>query len=276
MTFHLYEDCWETTTTTGSGNISLGGAVTGWRSFASQYSNGDTLYYSIYDGINFEHGLGTYVTAGNQIARTTVYRSTNANAAVNWSAGIRQIVCAPLGVAIEQLCGLGATGYPKLTSANAWTFDTAGQISNTTATNDAASVGNLGEYFSQTVLVGSAIALSSTISADVASFTVGSGAQLSAGDWDISFTSVFAVTGSGSATSLRSWVSTTSATQPVLPNSGMMARHDGTFTAIATWTQTAVGRLSLSAASNVYLSADATFSGPAVAVYGFLSARRAR
>ena len=37
----------ETTVTTGTGTITLGGAVTGFRTFASVLSNADTTYYAI-------------------------------------------------------------------------------------------------------------------------------------------------------------------------------------------------------------------------------------
>lgn len=122
MAFHLYEDTWETSTTTGTGAYTLAGAVTGWRTFSSQYSTGDTCYYSAYDGTNFEHGIGTYTTSGNTLARTTIYRSTNSNAAVSWSAGTRQIVVAPLGITLESHFVPGSAGVPQRTADNIWSY----------------------------------------------------------------------------------------------------------------------------------------------------------
>jgi hypothetical protein len=122
MAFHLYEDTWETSTTTGTGAYTLAGAVGGWRAFSAQYANNDTCWYSAYDGTNFEHGIGTYNSGANTLSRTTVYRSTNSGAAVNWAAGTRNIVVAPLGVVLDSLLATGSTGYPKRTADNSWTY----------------------------------------------------------------------------------------------------------------------------------------------------------
>lgn len=103
MAFKLYEDVWETTTGTGTGDLVLAGAVTGFYTFSSQYANADTCHYSINDGTNREVGLGTYNSGANSLTRTTVYRSTNSNNAVNWGAGTKQVMVAPLGYIFEQL-----------------------------------------------------------------------------------------------------------------------------------------------------------------------------
>jgi hypothetical protein len=124
MAFVLADWVWETTTTTGTGAVTLGGAVTGYRAFSSQLANADTCYYSMWDGTDFEEGLGTYTSAGNTLTRTTVYRSTNAGAAVNWGAGTRQIVCAPLGVTQQSLYTPASVGFPRRTADNTWTYYT--------------------------------------------------------------------------------------------------------------------------------------------------------
>lgn len=81
----------ETTTTTSTGTYTLAGAVTGYRSFTSFLSNGDTCYYAITDGTNWEVGLGTFTTSGTTLARTTILASSNAGSAVSWSAGTKNI-----------------------------------------------------------------------------------------------------------------------------------------------------------------------------------------
>ena len=83
----------ETTTTTGTGALTLAGAVTDFRSFGSVLSNGDTTFYTIVDTTNndWEVGLGTYATSGTALTRTTVYASTNAGAAVNLSSGEKEV-----------------------------------------------------------------------------------------------------------------------------------------------------------------------------------------
>ena len=86
----------ETTTTTGTGAISLGGAVTNFQAFSAVLSDGDTTYYAIVDTDNtaFEVGLGTYASSGNTLTRTTVLESSNSGSAVNFGAGSKNIFIA--------------------------------------------------------------------------------------------------------------------------------------------------------------------------------------
>jgi hypothetical protein len=86
----------ETTTTTGTGAISLGGAVANFQAFSAVLSNADTTYYAIVDTTNtaFEVGLGTYASSGNTLTRTTVLESSNSGSAVNLSAGSKSIFIA--------------------------------------------------------------------------------------------------------------------------------------------------------------------------------------
>lgn len=74
----------ETSTTSGTGTLTLGGAVSGYQSF-SVIGDGNTTYYSIVDAItgDWETGIGTYTSSGTTLARTTVLESSNSNSAVN-------------------------------------------------------------------------------------------------------------------------------------------------------------------------------------------------
>lgn len=83
----------ETSTTTGSGALTLAGAVTGYQTFSAAIGNANTCYYAISNpGIaEWEVGIGTYATAGNTLTRTTVLKSSNANAAVVFSAGTKDV-----------------------------------------------------------------------------------------------------------------------------------------------------------------------------------------
>ena len=65
----------ETTTTTGTGTITLAGAVSGFQSFAA-IGNANTTYYTITSGTAWEVGIGTYTLAGTLLARTTVLSSS--------------------------------------------------------------------------------------------------------------------------------------------------------------------------------------------------------
>lgn len=87
----------ETSTTTGVGSYTLAGAVVAFRAFSTVCANGDTVYYYAEDVDasgnpigGWEVGIGTWGT-GNILARTTIHYSSNANAAVSWSAGTRRI-----------------------------------------------------------------------------------------------------------------------------------------------------------------------------------------
>ena len=68
----------ETTTTSGTGTLTLNGAVPGFQSFTTIGNN--TTFYTIYDNIAqaWEVGLGTVTTGSpNQLARTTVLSNSN-------------------------------------------------------------------------------------------------------------------------------------------------------------------------------------------------------
>ena len=83
----------ETTTTSGTGTYTLGGAVTGFETFTANLSDGDTTYYACTDNTDFEVGLGTFTASGTTLARTTILASSNSGSAVNWAAGTRTIFC---------------------------------------------------------------------------------------------------------------------------------------------------------------------------------------
>lgn len=79
----------ETSTTTGTGTLTLAGAVSGFQTFSTAIGNTNTCYYTIVNGSEWEVGLGT-VAAGT-LARTTVLKSSNAGSAVNFSAGTKDV-----------------------------------------------------------------------------------------------------------------------------------------------------------------------------------------
>jgi len=81
----------ETTTTTGTGTVSLAGAPAGFQSFNTAFANGSLVYYVIQGGAEFEIGIGT--TGTGTLARTQVLQSSNADALVPFSAGVKDVFC---------------------------------------------------------------------------------------------------------------------------------------------------------------------------------------
>ena len=82
----------ETSTTTGTGTLTLGGAVTSYQSFAV-VGDANTTYYTIVNqnAAEWEVGIGTYTASGTTLARTTVLSSSNAGSLVNFSAGTKDV-----------------------------------------------------------------------------------------------------------------------------------------------------------------------------------------
>ena len=85
----------ETTSTTGTGAVTLGGAVGGFQSFAAGIGNSNTTYYaiSINSAAEWEVGLGTLNGDSSTLTRTTVLESSNSDSAVNFSAGSKEVFC---------------------------------------------------------------------------------------------------------------------------------------------------------------------------------------
>jgi hypothetical protein len=84
----------ETTTTAGTGTITLDGATTGFQSFAV-VGNGNTTFYAIVAqvGNEWEVGIGTYTSAGTLLARTTVLSNSAGTqpTALTFSAGTKDV-----------------------------------------------------------------------------------------------------------------------------------------------------------------------------------------
>ena len=100
----------ETTTTVGTGTVTLAGAVTGFQSFAV-VGNGNTTYYTIagQGTAEWEVGIGTYTSVGTTLARTTVLASSNAGSLVTFSAGTKDVfVTYPAGRSVY-----GGEGYTE-------------------------------------------------------------------------------------------------------------------------------------------------------------------
>jgi len=85
----------EVTSTTGTGAVTLGGAVAGFQTFAAGIGNDNTTYYaiSINSESEWEVGLGTLNGDSSTLTRTTVLESSNSDSAVDFSAGSKEVFC---------------------------------------------------------------------------------------------------------------------------------------------------------------------------------------
>lgn len=126
----------ETSTTTGTGALTVAGAMTGFRTFASKCAVGDTFRYTL-QGVDssgvptgeWEVGIGTY-SAANQITRS-VLDSSNAGVAVDLSAGTKQI-----WIGMDAV--MGGWIRERLTASRTYYVRTDGADSNTGLVDSAA------------------------------------------------------------------------------------------------------------------------------------------
>jgi hypothetical protein len=92
----------ETTATTGTGAVTLAGAVTGFQPF-SVIGDGNTTYYAIVDSGfgSWEVGIGTYTASGTTLSRDAVLESSNSGSLVSFAAGNKDVfVTYPAEVAV--------------------------------------------------------------------------------------------------------------------------------------------------------------------------------
>lgn len=103
----------ETSTTTGTGSMTLAGAVTGYRTWSGAgFANNDTGYYCIeHQSANeWEVGLGTWTTGG-VLVRTTPLAGSAATP-VNFTAGTKHVFNSVPAAAYQTINDLGALGTP--------------------------------------------------------------------------------------------------------------------------------------------------------------------
>ena len=92
MTYAYADRVLETSTSSGTGSMTLLGAVTGFQSFSQAFSLSTTVPYVISDGTNWEVGLGT-LSSSTILTRTTVTASSNAGSLVNFGSNLKYISC---------------------------------------------------------------------------------------------------------------------------------------------------------------------------------------
>ncbi len=167
----------------------------------------------------------------------------------------------------------GSTGdMQHITAGNGLTLSSGDLSVNTsipgTITNDAASAGNLAEFLSSFVAVGSAVSLTTATTANVASIS------LTAGDWDVEGAVIFNET-TATVTGRTAAVGSVSET---LPTNGTEIESSVATTVLTVKNTLTIPRkrFSLSASGTAYLIAKATFSAGTVTAYGQITVRRVR
>ena len=145
----------ETTTTTGTGAVSLAGAVTGFETFAAGVGNSNTTYYAIVHqtAAEFEVGLGTLDGDSSDLTRTTVISSSNSDSAVDFAAGTKDVFCTiPASKLIFEDANNDATIGRNLTVTGDLTVS-GDDITMATNTSGAALIGD-GSNFNPVVISG--------------------------------------------------------------------------------------------------------------------------
>ena len=103
MSFVIADRVRETTTTTGTGTLSLDGAMVGFQAFTA-VGNNNTTYYTIQGTTEWEVGIGTYLA--NTLSRDTVISSSSGGSKVSLSAGTKDVfVTLPAGKTVISVAG---------------------------------------------------------------------------------------------------------------------------------------------------------------------------
>lgn len=90
----------ETTTTTGTGNVTLAGAATGYQSFNTAFGTNFRFWYCIQLAAEWEIGSG-YLSAATTLVREVVYQSSNSDSLVNFSAGTKSVFCTQPAISVN-------------------------------------------------------------------------------------------------------------------------------------------------------------------------------
>lgn len=107
----------DTTTTTGTGTITLSGTPpTGYVSFGSRYSTGHLVPYCIVLDAEWEVGRGT-MASSTTLERTQVFESSNSDTLVNFSAGTKEVFVTAAAYKLRRYASAGQTLAASLGNA---------------------------------------------------------------------------------------------------------------------------------------------------------------
>lgn len=133
MALVLADRVQETSTTAGTGTLTLAGASNGYRTFSAGIGNGNTTYYTIYDPVAYvwEVGLGT-VAAGTLSRDTVLSNSSGTTALISLAGNPALVWCDyPASKAVYQ-DSVGVAYAPEMASSNGLLFNSTTVSSNVT------------------------------------------------------------------------------------------------------------------------------------------------
>ena len=118
MAFIVNDRVKETTTTTGTGAVTLAGASSGFDTFAAGIGGSNVTYYTIaHQAVDeWEVGVGTLNGGASTLTRTQVISSSNGDAAVSFAVGTKDVFCTlPAGkIATPEAEAYGSSANPIL------------------------------------------------------------------------------------------------------------------------------------------------------------------
>lgn len=84
----------ETSTTSGTGTLTLAGAVAGFQDFSTAIGNGNTTFYTIYDPTVYDWEVGIGTVGAGTLARTTVLsNSAGTTSPISFAGNVKSVFC---------------------------------------------------------------------------------------------------------------------------------------------------------------------------------------
>lgn len=120
MAFVVADRVKESTTSTGTGTVTLDGAGTGYQTFSAGVGANNTTFYTIASGASsqWEVGIGTVGAGGTTLTRDTILASSTGSI-IDFTSGAKDIFCGyPAGRAMYAYGGIVTAGVNGFIFAN--------------------------------------------------------------------------------------------------------------------------------------------------------------
>lgn len=132
MAFILADRVKESSVTSGTGSVVLAGPYGGFQSFDEGIGDGNSTWYAIENGIQWEVGRGTYSSLTNTLSRDSIYDSSNNSARINLAGVSIVFVTLPAAaqIGISDSGSVAVSGWAQDTISNTgiavsgWAFET--------------------------------------------------------------------------------------------------------------------------------------------------------